>query len=204
MNVRIEKSLPFIAGFHYQDKLNMNNYNVRLYMLTNSSDAVSQNIALERIKHFIWNEISNTVFINEDNIEQCNLYLQAGMNITTLPAEPVDQIIGMMLYSKLNAIMEDVIVINEIEIASEAGDNIVYLHAADENLGPFEEAGWWVDADLNHGEIVVDNFKVVSMQQTNNWREINLNWPGEEETPKTGNTIVFADFKQTNDPDPIQ
>jgi hypothetical protein len=29
-----------------------------------------------------------------------------GINVTTLPEEPVDQIIGMMLYYKLNAIME--------------------------------------------------------------------------------------------------
>ena len=199
MNVRIEKTLNFCAGFHYDGSLSMTNYYVKLYMITNCTDSYDHNIALSRIKQFIWVELNNTIFINQENTKQCNLYLQAGLNITTLPAEPVDQIIGMMLYSKLNAIMEDRILINEIEISSDAGDNIVYLHSADEGLGPFVDAGWWSAADLVHCNESIDDTKVLNMHQTSAWRDLEMDWNPDSITSASGNTIVFADFKKSDE-----
>ena len=198
MNVRFEKTFTFTAGFHYDNTLSMTNYFIKLYMVTNTTDSLSQNIALGRVKHFIWNNLNNTVFISEEEAEQCNLYLQAGINLSTLPAEPFDQIVGIMLYSKLNAIMESRLVIDELEISSDAGDNIVYLHSSDENLGPIEKSGWWHDPDMVQN-IVTDDAKIVTIHQNNSWREFDLSWPDEDHVEKTGNIVVFANFKDNND-----
>jgi hypothetical protein len=174
----------------------MNRYLVGLYMITNSSDAAVQNIAYERLKYFVYNEMNSTVFVSSEHQDQCRALIAAGLKITTLPAEPVDQLIGIMLYSKLNAVMEDHIIISEVEISSDLGENMVYLHSADESLGPYEGPGWWHEADLIHCELgLFDSEKIVAMHRAGAWRELDLAWPDQDNTVNN-NTVVFARFGQ--------
>ena len=197
MKVRLEYTMPFTAGVYWDGQMLMNQYTIKLYMVTNSSEAEIQNIAYERLKYFVYSEMANTIFVNREHQEQCQLLIAAGLKITTLPAEPVDQLIGIMLYSKLNAIMEDFIIINEVEISSQLGENMVYLHAADESLGPFFAPGWWHDADLIHCDLsLIDSDKVVAMHRAGAWRELDLAWPDTANVVTDNNTVVFANFKQ--------
>lgn len=197
MNVRLEYTMPFTAGVYWDGQMLMNRYTIKLYMVTNSSDADVQNTAYERLKYFVYSEMANTIFVNRQHEDQCRLLIAAGLKITTLPAEPVDQLIGIMLYSKLNAIMEDHIIINEIEISSELGEHMCYLHAADENLGPFSVPGWWHDADLIHCDSnLVDSDKIVAMHRAGAWRELDLAWPEQDHDTGNNNTVVFANFNQ--------
>ena len=192
MNVRLQYSMPFTAGVYWEDRMIMNNYVARAYMVTNCSDNISQNTAFERIKYFVYSELNSTIFVNQANQDICRQFVSAGLKITTLPAEPVDQLIGIMLYCKLNAIMEDYMVINEMEISSDLGDSMVYLHAADESLGPFEDTGWWHDSDLIHCDTnLIDSDKVVAMHRAGAWRELDLAWPESETATETDNTVVF-------------
>jgi hypothetical protein len=196
MNARLEYTIPFTAGVHWDDHMIMNNYVARLYMITNSVDNVSQNVAFERIKYFIYSELNSTIFVSREHEDVCKKLIAAGLKITTLPGEPVDQIIGIMLYCKLNAVMENFMVINEIELSSDLGENMVHLHAADESQGPFEDAGWWHDSDLIHCDAdLISNDKVVAIHRAGAWRELNLAWPDTESDEATDNTVVFAEFQ---------
>ena len=194
MNVRLEYSSEFISGVHWDNSMLMNNYTIRLYMMTNCSDSVSQNIAFERLKYYIYSQLNHSVFINQNNELALEKYQQAGIKTLMLPAEPVDQLLGIMLYCKLNAIMEGRMIINEIEISSDLGERMIYLHAADENLGPFEDAGWWHNVDLpSRSTLESNNDKVVAMNNINAWRELDLDWP-ELTASAEDNTVVFAEF----------
>lgn len=197
MNVRLEYTMPFTAGVYWDGQMLMNRYTIRLYMVTNSSEPEVQNTAYERLKYFVYSEMANTIFVNRQHEEQCQLLIAAGLKITTLPAEPVDQLIGIMLYSKLNAVMENHIIINEIEISSDLGEQMCYLHAADENLGPFTAPGWWHDADLIHCDSdFVAGDKIVAMHRAGAWRELDLAWPEQDHDSDNNNTVVFANFNQ--------
>jgi hypothetical protein len=136
MNVRLRYSTVFTAGIFYDDQMRMNNYQVKLHITTNSEEGEDHNIALDRIKYFLHNQLNSTVFINSAEAEQCRLFAAAGINMTTLPEDPLDQVIGIMLYCKLNAILENRMIIDEIEICSELGENIVYLHNDQDARGP--------------------------------------------------------------------
>ena len=196
MNVRLEYTMPFTAGVYWEGQMLMNRYLVGLYMITNSSDAAVQNIAYERLKYFVYNEMNSTVFVHSEHQDQCRALIAASLKITTLPAEPVDQLIGIMLYSKLNAVMEDHIIISEVEISSDLGENMVYLHSADESLGPYEGPGWWHEADLIHCDLALfDSDKIVAMHQAGAWRELDLAWP-DQNSDGNNNTVVFARFGQ--------
>lgn len=193
MNVRLRYDTEFLAGIFYEDQLQMNSYSVSMSMLTKTLDTVQTNIAMDRIKAFIAGFMESTVFINQNNETRAEMMSVLGINVTTLPEEPVDQIIGMMLYYKLNAITEGRIEITEIDISSTLGDNVWYMHDEEDSTGPFSKKGWWDDSSTQHETIelepVEDNVvKVIST----GWYELGLDWP--DQTPPTGNTVVFGNF----------
>ena len=197
MNVRLQYPFKFTAGVWYDGQMKMNNYDVRLWLLTNSTDPDSHNIALERIRYFIHGRLDSSIIINSAHVDQVKQLYATGLRITTLPSDPVDQIIGIMLYSKLSAIIEDRMIIGEVEISSDLGGGVVYMHNEEENLGPLEPAGWWHDADLTqcHSELIGEE-KVMSLAKSTIWRELELNWPETEPKEDTGNTIIFTDFNR--------
>jgi hypothetical protein len=197
MNVRLRYSTVFTAGIFYADQMRMNNYQVKLHLTTNSEEGDDHNIALDRIKYLIHNQLNSTVFINSAEAEQCRLFASAGINVTTLPEDPLDQVIGIMLYCKLNAILESRMIVNDVEICSELGENIVYLHNDQDAQGPFADAGWWSESDAVHCDLTLfDNEKTVALHHIGaGWRDLGLNW---DESViiniNNDNKVVFADF----------
>ena len=196
MNIRLQYELEFLAGVYYQDQLQMNSYTVSLNLLTKTTAPIDTNIALERIKCFVFNELESTVFFGPDHHDRAEMFAAMGVNVTTLPDEPVDQIIGIMLYQKLNAIMQDRMLVTDLNISSILGDKVWYQHDEDDAVGPFDQPGWWNRADLVHNNIelaaVVENVVKVN---PNPWHELHLNWPEEIIEKATGN-VVFTNFKR--------
>lgn len=204
MNVRLKYDLPFTAGIYQDGSFYMNNYTLRVLMATVSEDPNDQTTAFERLKYFICTCMESTIFINADETEQCNRYVQAGLHITTMPGHPVDQLIGIMLYHKLNAVMENRMVVYETELSSAMGEYMVYLHSEEENTVGYVQPNWWTTADLIHSDFVLDNSdNVVSIPQVTEWRELDLAWTDDLDVDldddSSGNTVVFADFKKSDD-----
>jgi hypothetical protein len=200
MNVRLKHDMHFIAGVYYNGELRMNNYSLRLWMITNTHEASSHNISFDRIKYFIYSEIDSTIFINSTDYEQCQQFVNTGLKITTLPGDPVDQLVGLMLYYKLNAIIENRMTIVETELASTMGENMAYLHSENEITDEVVGPDWWTTADLVHCDInLIDPDKVVILHQSSVWRDLDLAWPNNDSAEESGNTVVFADFKSSDD-----
>ncbi len=193
MNVRLQYDLDFVAGIYYDNLLQLNQYSVSLNLVTKTTDAEQTNIAMNRIKCFVWSELENTVFINQAAKEKAEMMSLLGINVTTLPEEPVDQIVGMMLYCKLNAIMEGRMVITSLDIQSTLGDQVWYLHDEEDALGPFSNDGWWNYPSVQHETIEIDPVaENVVKVTTTGWHEYGLEWP--EEVKHTANTVVYANF----------
>ena len=195
MNVRLQYDLEFLAGIYYDDQLQMNSYSVSVNLLTKTADPASTNIAMDRLKYFVHGVLESTVFINQTNVERAEMLSIMGVNITTLPEEPVDQIVGMMLYYKLNAIMEGRMVVASLDISSALGDSVWYQHDEEDSSGPFRADGWWHKASIQHDTIEPEtaSANIVKVMSTG-WHEMGLDWP--EDKPPTGNTVVFANFSK--------
>ena len=200
MNVRLKYDFPFTAGIYHNGNFYMNNYTLRVLMATVSEDPDDQTTAFERLKYFIYTCMESTIFINADETEQCNRYVQAGLRITTMPGAPVDQLIGIMLYHKLNAVMENRMIVFETELSSAVGEYMVYLHSEEETTVGYVQPEWWDTADLTHSEIAPANSdNVVAIPQATAWRELDLAWTDDEAGNESGNVVVFADFKKPNE-----
>jgi hypothetical protein len=177
----------------------MNQYTVKLWMITQSTDEEEQSIAFRRMKHFVYYELDSTIFIDSADKEKCIDLARAGLNITTLPGLAADQMVGIMLYHKLNAVMEGRIDIVEVEIS--ASDGVVYLHSENETSDNIQQPDWWSSSDLVHSDVIAKIENVVNMSPVTTWRDLNLSWPETNEVDTNGNTIVFVDFKSSNDPE---
>lgn len=193
MNVRLQYDLEFLGGIYYQDLLQLNQYHVSLSLTTQTKNPADTNIAMDRLKCFVLGELESTVFINQSLQERGELMSMMGINITTLPEEPVDQIIGIMLFHKLNAIMEGRMTVDSLDISSSLGDSVWYQHDNEDAPGPFAQTGWWHDPGPSHSSLPAADVDNVVKITDNQWREYGLEWP-EETAEHSGNTVVFANF----------
>lgn len=200
MNVRLKHHMTWTAGVYYGGQMRMNHYTATLYMTTNTADPVNHNTAFERLKYFVYNELDSTIFINSEEQDQCRLFVEAGLNVTTMPGDPVDQLIGIMLYYKLDAVMEGQILMDEVELSSVMGENMIYLHSENENANIVSIPDWWTSPDPVHCDSdLVTSDKVLKLPYASAWRELDLTWAADTVDADTGNIVVFADFKSSDD-----
>lgn len=181
MNVRLKDSLSFVAAIYFNDTFIMNNYYVEIEMVTNNDDGEVVNIARERMKYWVSYVVGNSLFINEAETKKYEEFVNIGIKTIKLPDEPVEQIIGLMLYCKLSAIMEDNILISNLNISSELGDNCWYMHNLNEDIGPFDLQGWWHNADITyHDRVKEKKGRVVKLNENPSWNELDLAWPNDD------------------------
>lgn len=196
MNVRLQYNIEFPGAIHIDGALQLNQYQVNLSLQTQSQNRAAINIAMDRLKCFINAELVDAVFVNQQENDLCEILQMIGANVVTLPDEPVDQIIGLMLFCKLNAIMEGIMVVTALDICSSLGDDVWYEHCEEDSVGPFSASGWWHEPGTRHhnltdGEIPDKVVKVVP----NPWSEYGLLWPDAvDKSQETQHTVVYAKF----------
>ncbi len=180
MITRIERDLYFAAGIHFRDAYYINTYDVALSMLIETDVPKEHAIALDRMDFFVKSIITNSVFIDAAQDEAIEKYVDAGMNIITLPGEPFDQIVAMTLLLKLNAIMEGKIKITDLTINSMLGEGLRYPIVSEtaENADMMLGDNWWHNSDtdtVNSFSFEPDN-NVVKLFDDSVWAEYNLSW----------------------------
>lgn len=208
MTARINSAFSFTTGVYFSNEFLMNNYEIDVDFNVESEIIREQNIALERIKYFLNFCLQNSIFICEDETETIQKYLDADLKVCTLPEEPYDQIISIMLISKLNAINEGRLIVTDITITSTMSDGVWCKHSIEENLGPFTKSGWWNDASIRLTSATKQNKskKVVKLIKNNiTWEDLYLGW---EEAPLNitngpsngpSNEVMFANFDNKTD-----
>lgn len=198
MTARISREFTFFNGLYFNNKNYVNSYHINCVLTVNTELVVEQNIALERIKYFLYEFLEHSVFINQDNQQQIEKYINAGVNVCTLPEEPYDQIIGIMLFVKFNAITEGRLTINDLSIESAMSDGVSCLFSEEENIGPFVLRDWWNESSCRINNVVSKNKKVVKINKIkNNWEELNLIWNQDNDCKDTfidEPKIIFPNF----------
>jgi hypothetical protein len=181
--VRIGWSPTFTTGVYFDTGVIMNSYSVDLQIITKSTNQVDQNIAMERCKYIIYEQFSDAIIFGKAHKSLTKKYEEVDFRTIVLPDEPADQIVGLALYCKLQAVTEDVMDILDISIRSTMGGGISYLHHDEETVGPFENTGWWTDSRPGCITIPKAGKKVVTLNNPT-WKNLDLDWDdGEAEEP---------------------
>ncbi len=187
--VRLGFNPQFFAGVHTPAGVIMNSYHVDMQMMTVSNSSYDQNIALARIKYVIFEEFCNSIFIEETETDAIAAYEAAGFKCVAFPAEPADQIVGLALFFKLNSITEGMMQVLDLNLHSDAGGGVTYLHNDDEEPGPFDDDGWW------HGSNPIcsagrQTGKVVPIADVT-WKSLDLEWDDETDEPEVEVEIII-------------
>jgi hypothetical protein len=201
MTARIQRDFQFIAGVHVDNQLYLNSYDVEVDFIVESDSIVEQNIALDRVKYFFFEKLDNALFIHQSDNETIEKFIDTGIKILLLPEEPYDQIIGVLLLTKLNAITENRLVVTDLVISSRLSDGVSYLHSVEENEGPFTAKGWWSDSGPNTTTKTLKGKpkKVVKLSKTDSsWDDISLGWQGKHRIDNDLSDVVLVNFEKTD------
>jgi len=197
MNTRIERDFEFQAAVYFEDKFLMNTYTLSLSMLVATSSIREQNVAMDRITCFLVECLESCVFVKSSEKKVIDKYVAAGLKVSTLPEEPYDQIISMLLLIKLNAITEKRLIITDARLTSKLSDGVSFCYDNEDVYGPFEEMGWWHESgtaisDLHKTQNKKD--KIVKLvNKTNDWTEYSLQW--QEKSTKASEIVFLSDEK---------
>jgi len=179
MGIKIQKDFVFESAIHFEGKFLINLYELTLHMEVVTDNMREQNIAIERINYFIANNIENHIWISKDDTKYIENYDKAGIPVLVIPEEPFDQIIGMILLLKLNAIMEEKLHITNIIFGSKLTNNIKFDTSDEEAESLFSGKNWWNNSTTNTNYISSNSKKdkVVKLFTNNtDWNELGLSW----------------------------
>ena len=198
MTARIQREFSFNAGMFFDNEFYMNSYQISASFNVEATSVIEQNIALQRAKYFFSETIDSVIFVRDSDTERIEKLNDLGLKPCPLPEEPHDQIIGIIIFTKLCAILEEKLVLTDIQIASDMCDGVSYLHSMEENLGPFALKGWWND---NSPAVTTPikqtkGKKVVKLnKKIQTWEELSLGFT--QEKPQVNSSeVLFASFNK--------
>jgi hypothetical protein len=197
MSARVTKDFAFHAGLYYEKVFLINTYHVRLYMDVKVEDIIIQNIALDRIKHLFSSELDNCIFVHETNKTVIDNYNKAGLKVCTLPEEPYDQIISLVLLKKINSITDNKLFVNQIKISSMISDDVAFYVSHEDHVEFWDRpAAWWTNPSpciTDWVKKLTKKDKIVELKKDSNaWTDLGLSWKQKDST--TNNEIVFLNL----------
>ena len=187
--IRLEKVFSWYNCISYDEGHVINEYIMTLNMYEGVIDPDQQNTAYNRMKWWITNVLTNSIVLNESD-PLLDTYRATRQRVLAVPSDPVDHLMTMLLYLKLNAIMQDRLIIDEIKLCSEQGDHMSYLHSSHIDQVLFDTQGWWTDSEPTWENITPTNDAVVALPNKIKWRDLDLGW---EDDP-VESSVVYVDF----------
>ncbi len=154
-----------------------------------------QNVAMERIKYFLNECLENGIFVQDTEHKVIEKYSTCGFKVCTVPEEPYDQIITLLLLTKLNSITEGRLVITDMTLGSRISDDVRFICDIESPRGPLESPGWWSDIGTSISDPIkksIKKDKIVKLFKTpsTDWTEHNLVWKEKDQTANC--EIVFT------------
>lgn len=151
-------------------------------------DTRAEMIAFDRIKHILNTQMTAAIFADVNNPLIKNIQKNFNAYVITLPTQPIDMIIGPILFSKLISAVEGKLDIKGISISSTLGDDIS-TYISDEDLGSMTwmlddkvkeitgNPAWYYRTDAGCTDIIIQNKNGFTVEHDKeDWEEHGLGW----------------------------
>jgi hypothetical protein len=197
LGTRIERDFSFQAAVHFEGYFLMNIYEISLAMEVETMSIREQNIAMDRIIYFLSECLSNSVFVQDTDKKAIEKYTQADIKVCTLPEEPYDQILALLLLLKVNAITEGRLEITDIVLRSELSDEVKFIYdITSATHNPFGSKGWWLESSTSIADIpkISKKEKIVKLVKNSDWSGYGLDW--EEKSSKSSEIIFTSEVEK--------
>lgn len=174
-SLRIEKDFGFQTALHFAGEFWINSYEITLSMIIETESEHEQNVAIERISHYIHNILQNSILVEASDEDAIEKYSNAGLRICELPAEPYDQLFASVLMLKLNSIMEERLRITDMVLSSAMSEGVRYSIVCEVAENSYSRNHWWNKPCTSiKDENIADN--IVRLFDTNEWADLGLSW----------------------------
>ena len=196
MQHRIKQHFAFQAAVYVEETFLMNIYEITLKMHVVTGDSKEQNIAMSRINYMIEDCFQNCVFVHQTETAVIEKYMAANLKVSTTPDEPYDQLLAILLLTKLNIITEGRLLITDITLSSGLSDGIEFLYSPALEHTPLTTgiSNWWNELNtkiVDFPKRETKKEKIVKLvKKTNDWAHLNLEW---QEKPLPTSQIIFTD-----------
>lgn len=178
MTTRVKREFSFIAGIWLENEYQIGMYTFTVFIEVTTDDPYEQSVALERMKYFTDECLTNCVFVEASEKKVIDTFTSLGMKVCVLPLEPYDQTIAIPLLIKLNAITEGKFNITNMSFKSQLSDDVEYLIDIEDNVEVYcNKNSWWNDNGLNISDKKSNKKdKIVKLHKDNEWAELDLGW----------------------------
>lgn len=176
MNTQIEREFDFQACVYFQNNFLINSYWFNLIMEVNTESIHEQNVSMERLKYLIYELFENGVFVSSEHTDIIEKYSNAGLKICTIPEEPFDQIISLVILLKTNAICENKIKVTDISLVSKLSDKVKFIENIETAQHAIKSSGWWNDPTPNLCIKPSNKKEKIVKLVKNDWGDLGLGW----------------------------
>jgi hypothetical protein len=178
MTTRVKREFNFVAGIWLEGEYQIGMYSFTVFIEILTDDPYEQSVALERMKYFIDEVVTNSVFVEASDNKVIDTFTGLGMKVCVLPLEPYDQAISIALLLKLNAITEGKFNITNMAFKSQLSDDVEYLIDIDDEVEAYAtKNNWWNDSGSNISNKKSNKKdKIVKLHKDNEWTELDLGW----------------------------
>ena len=178
MTTRVKREFNFVAGIWLEGEYQIGMYSFTLFIEILTDNPYEQSVALERMKYFIDEVVTNSIFIEASDKKAIDTFTGLGIKVGVLPLEPYDQALAIALLLKMNAITEDKMNITHITFKSQLSDDVEYLIDIEDEFEPFVgKDNWWNDSGSNlNNKKSNKKDKIVKLHKDNEWNELDLGW----------------------------
>lgn len=197
MTTRVKREFSFISGIWLEDQYQIGMYSFTSFIEILTNDPYDQSIALERLKYFTDECLTNCVFVEASEKKVIDTFISLGMKVCILPLEPYDQAIAIPLLLKMNAITEGKFNITNMSFKSQMSDDVEYLIDIDDEIDAYaKKNSWWNDSGSNISDKKSNKKdKIVKLHKDNEWTELGLGWKHSCK-PETSEIIFTLDTEK--------
>jgi hypothetical protein len=195
----IKLETKFSSTIVIQDVLLPNTWFIDIRLVANSNvNQKNYNIALDRIEFYVNEILDNSILLSPKSGELFNQ--PSGLNgcVHMLPDEPYDHLIGIVLYTKLNSILEKVFFVESIAVNSYQGDNITHTYeSSDGDMGTLrtiiddptlkEYIDYWYETSVSYFKLDFNGLQRI----TEKWDDLGFPYEGNNDST----VIPLRDFK---------
>lgn len=179
MFAHIRKDIAFFAGVHFENQFIINLYECDLRMVVNTGDEREQAVAQERLVYFVSNYLQNSLIISKEETDLIKKYEATGMRVCVIPEEPYDQVLGLILINKFNAIMEGRIQVTDLVFGSKLSDYIKFELCNEDAESLFGQDSWYNDNTVSlrdSDKSTKKKDKIVKLFDPDEWEKNELTW----------------------------
>lgn len=116
-----------------------NTFDVKINLLPTNNTQKNYNVALERINIMFREVLEDSILIGPASVSKFKNAMGLNGIIHTLPDEPYDHLMAIVLHTKITAILEGVFSVEKVSVTSTQGQGVTHTFENDEDIDVLRE-----------------------------------------------------------------